>query len=204
MSDPDPWQAILEHLSRPAGRWESGPAAAGGVQAAMVRGENNPFNADASSARCVKHRSSEHRQVWFVTFEGEIPQLGPDRYDFSYVFALDRDRRGDWRVSGGGGGAGGAPARSTPWVNLAGGGWPRRFYAGGRIDRADVDVARVALRFANGLTLEDDSDHGVALFICEEIAELPATVALYDAAGHEVASHPAFGGIRPRPSGSDR
>jgi hypothetical protein len=37
----------------------------------------------------------------------------------------------------------------------------------------------VCLVFADGLTLEDDSEHGIALFITEAAVAMPATVALY-------------------------
>jgi hypothetical protein len=60
---------------------------------------------------------------------------------------------------------------------------------------AAAPVARVELRFANGLTLEDDATAGVALFITDQNVEMPATVALLDEAGNELASHPAFPGI---------
>jgi hypothetical protein len=130
-----------------------------------------------------------------VTFHGAIPRLGPERHSFSYVFPVERDPRGGWRVRGGAGGAGSTPRRSTPWVNLGGGGWPDQFYAGGRIDTAGLDVARIELRFADGLTLEDDTDAGVALFITGETVEMPATVALLDQAGNDVATHRAFPGL---------
>jgi hypothetical protein len=98
-------------------------------------------------------------------------------------------------VRGGAGGAGGTSPRSTPWVNLGGGGGPDQFYAGGRIDNAGIDIASVELRFADGLILEDDTNDGVALFITDEMVEMPATVALLDKAGNELAAHPAFPGL---------
>jgi hypothetical protein len=68
-------------------------------------------------------------------------------------------------------------------VNLAGGGWPSHFYAGGEIYRAGADTAKVELRFANGVTLSDDADADVVLFITESAVQLPATAALLDPAG---------------------
>jgi hypothetical protein len=156
-----------------------------------VRG-GNAFQADRSTARCIKHRRSRCRHVYFVTFHASIPHLGPDTHECHYVFPVGRDAAGQWQLVGGAGGAGGVPKRPTPWVNLGGGGWPDRFYAGGRIGSAGTDVARVQLRFSNGVTLEDDSEGGVALFITEESVLMPATAVLYDAAGGEVARHPAF------------
>jgi len=111
-----------------------------------------------------------------------------------YVYPVEPDPGGGWRVRGGAGGAGGGPRRSTPWVNLGGGGWPDRFFAGGWIDDAGLDIDRVALRFANGVTLHDDSSERVALFIADENVAMPGTVALIDRAGHQIATHQPFPG----------
>jgi hypothetical protein len=77
-------------------------------------------------------------------------------------------------------------------VNLGGGGWPDHFYAGGEIYRAGADIAQVELRFATGVTLSDDADADVALFITESAVQLPATAALLDPAGNEIRSETAF------------
>ncbi len=105
----------------------------------------------------------------------------------SYLFPVERDPNGGWRVRGGAGGAGDEPQRSTPWVNLAGGGWPDQFYAGGRIHDPGIDIARVELRFPSGLTLQDDTDAGVVLFITAQTVEMPATLAMLDRAGDDIA-----------------
>jgi len=146
--------------------------------------------------RFVKQRQSEQRCVVFVTFEGAIPQLGTGAHTFGYAYPLERDPAGGWRVIGGSGGAGETPARSSPWVNLGGGELAPGFYAGGRIDSAGADVARVQLRFADGRTLEDDSAQGVALFITDHPVSTPATAVLYDRAGNGFAAHPAFPDLR--------
>jgi hypothetical protein len=193
MGSPTPEQAILDELAGPVGQWEPGATSRGGIQSGIVHG--NPFQADPSTIRFIKHRQSERRHLYFVTFDGAIPQLGPDsRYPWSGVFPVEPEPDGGWRVRGGAGGAGKGPRRSTPWVNLGGGGWPTQFYAGGHIDNAGLDIARVELRFANGHALTDDSDAGVALFITDQTVEMPATVALLDQVGNELATHPAFPG----------
>jgi hypothetical protein len=192
VSAPDPEQAILDELAGPAGHWEPGQTSPGGIQSGIVRG--NPFQADLSTIRFVKHREAGRRQIYFVTFEG-TPHRDPDGpIPWSYVFPVERDPDGGWQVRGGAGGAGDQPTRSMPWVNLGGGGWPDQFYAGGRIDNAGIAIARIELRFANGLTLEDDTDAGVAVFITDETVEMPATIALLDQAGNEVMTHLAFPG----------
>ncbi|HLJ03171.1 MAG TPA: hypothetical protein VKT31_07010 [Solirubrobacteraceae bacterium] len=186
MGAPDPETAVLEHLAGPVGTWEPGPASPGGIQSGLVR-DGNPEQADMSSVRFVKHRRSERRHVYFVSFVGTHPRLGP--LSFHYVYPVEPDPDGGWRVLGGAGGAGDGPKRSAPWVNLGGGGWPDRFFAGGHVDGAGHEVARVELRFANGVTLADDADAGVALFITDESVELPATAVLFDRDGAEVGRH---------------
>jgi hypothetical protein len=66
------------------------------------------------------------------------------------------------------------------------------FYAGGRIDSPGVDIARVELRVVNGLTVEDDTGGGVALFVTNQTVDLSAIVALLDPSGNELATHRAF------------
>lgn len=194
MSSADPRQVILDQLARPVGRLEPEPSGHGRLQPAVIHG-GNAFHADLSTVRFLKYRQSGRRCVYFVTFDGILPQLGTETYIFSYVFPLERDSGGRWHLIGGAGGAGEMPARSAPWVNLGGGGWPDRFYAGGRIDNAGVQLARVELLFRNGIKLEDDCEQGAALFITEQSIEMPATAVLYDRAGNQVATHPAFGAV---------
>jgi hypothetical protein len=71
-------------------------------------------------------------------------------------------------------------------------GWPDHFYAGGQIYRAGADITQVELRFANGVTLSDDADADVALFVTEGSAQLPATAVLLGPSGNEVRSETVF------------
>lgn len=194
MGAANPQQAILEELVGPP---VSGSPAAPAPAQSSPRSSTapTPFQADPSTIRFVKHRESERRHLYFVTFDGTIPQIGPDSHPFSYIYPVERDLHGDWRVRGGAGGAGDQPRRATPWVNLAGGGWPDQFYAGGRIHNAGIDIARVELRFANGITLEDDTEAGVALFITDQPVEIPATLALLDRDGNDVSTRRPFPGL---------
>jgi len=193
MAASDPEQAILQELAGPVGVWEPGGTSPGGIQSGIVRG-GNAQRADLATVRFVKHRQSERRHLYFVTFDGTHPRLGPGVISFHYAYPVEPDPGGGWRVFGGAGGAGEMPRRSTPWVNLGGGGWPDRFYAGGLVDHAGAEIAAIELRFANGITLSDDTEHGVALLITDQCVELPATAALLDEARTVVATHRPFPG----------
>lgn len=160
----------------------------------MVRG-GSAEQADLATVRFVKHRKSERRHLYYVTFQGTIPHLGSVVHEFHYAYPVEPDPEGGWRVCGGSGGAGEMPRRSTPWVNLGGGGWPIWFFAGGRIDPAGQSVDRVELRFRDGVTLDDDATDNVALFISDQPPAMPATVAMLDREGTEIVRHPAFPGV---------
>jgi hypothetical protein len=124
-----------------------------------------------------------------VTFEGVLV-FGDRRARTHFARVIPvAQHAGGWRTAGGSGGSDDELPVSEPRVNLGGGGSPG-FYAGGRVLTAGVDIARVTC--ANHLTLEDDTEGGVVLFITEEEARLPATADLYDRAGKQVASHAAL------------
>jgi hypothetical protein len=148
--------------------------------------------ADLTTVRFVKHRRSATRHVYFVAFDGTIPELGPGVLSFHYAYPVEPDPAGGWRVFGGAGGAGKAPCRSRPWVNLGGGGWPDHFYAGGLIEDAGASIEGLELRFANGIVLRDDAADGVALFITDETVAMPANLVMLDDTGAEIASHRPF------------
>lgn len=191
MGAADPRQAVLDDLAGPAGVWEPGGTGPGGVQSGIVRG-GRLERADMATVRFVKHRESGRRHLYFVTFQGRIPHLGPDIHGFHHVYPVEPDPAGGWRVFGGTGGAGDPPRRSRPWVNLGGGGWPDRFFAGGWIEAAGAEVARIELRFPNGIALRDDAAYGVALFITEETVAMPPVLVMLDQAGKEIARDRPF------------
>jgi hypothetical protein len=142
--------------------------------------------------RFLKHRASDNRHIYFVTFDGTHAAFGSQRLSFHYVYAVEADPNGGWNVNGSSGGAGDPPQRSTPWVNLGGGGWPDRFFAGGWIEQAAAHVGRIELRFADGLVLHDDCAENAALFITDQTVTLPGTVILLDPQDNEIARHSAF------------
>lgn len=160
------------------------------MQAGIVTGGNS-FDADVSSARVLKSRYEGPRSVHFVTFQGTIPHLGDTILRFGYIYAIEHAKDG-CRIIGQAGGAGDSPIRSHPWVNLAGGHPNDYFWAGGEIERAGADVARIQLRFADGHIAEDDADSDIVLFIVNQPVRTPATVVLLNTAGDTIAEHPGF------------
>ncbi len=183
-------EAILAHLARPAGHWEPAGPASGGVQAGTFTGGNS-FQADVSTARVLKSRHAGQRSVHFVTFAGTLPHYGDTTVRFGYVFAVEHGEDG-CRIIGEAGGGGDPPVRSRAWVNLAGGHANDHFWAGGEIERAGTNIARVQLRFADGHVIEDDPTNDIALFIANQPVRTPATVVLLDHAGGQIAEHPGF------------
>jgi hypothetical protein len=113
-----------------------------------------------------------------------------------YTLSLFQDDDGAWQVMGGGGGSAegpeNAPKRGYPWANLGGGGWPRQYYAGGAIEEDNGAVARVLLRSANGVELEDTVEHGEVLFLSDNVIQAPLEVELCDGAGNLVGRHMTF------------
>jgi len=188
-----PRQAVLNDLARPPGTAHQRSQGDPGQPVAVVWEGGPGFEADLATVRFVKERASEHRRLYYVTFDGALvldEQRMPTH--FAYVYPVEKHLRG-WRVSGGSGGGGDELSVREPWVNLSGGGWPDHFYAGGSVLDAGIEIARVRLTCGNNVVLEDDTAGGVVLFITEQRVELPAAIALYDPAGARVATHEAFG-----------
>ena len=145
--------------------------ASGGVQAGTVTGGNS-FHAELATARVLKSRQVDQRSVHFVTFQGTLPHLGDTTVRFGYIYAIEHTDSG-CRIIGEAGGGGDPPTRSRPWVNLAGGHANDHFWAGGEIERAGADIARVQLRFADGHVVEDDPSSDIALFIVNAPVQTP-------------------------------
>jgi hypothetical protein len=81
----------------------------------------------------------------------------------------------------GGGSAGGAPRRTTPWVNFAAGVGPVGFSAGGRVEGGGSEhAAHVRLIFKDGLTLDDRVENGIVLFFEPRRVGFPADVEILD------------------------
>ena len=195
MGCPDPEQAILDKLAGPLGAWEPGSRSAGGWQSGIVRGGNaeqaesrdralrqaSPVRAAARLLRDLQRNASPPRTRGPQLRLRLCSRAGPG----GRLAGIRRGRRRRRSAS----------TVDAEWVNLGGGGWPKWFFAGGWIDAAGQPVERLELRFADGLTLDDDATEDVALFITDEHVTMPATIAMLDAEGNEIATHPAFPGL---------
>jgi hypothetical protein len=201
MPSEDPRQAVIELLSRTVGEpvrqadstlgWRiksvvTGLARRRPRRAAVTYHSDFPFDVDASTVVFRKERGIDDRRVYAVTFEDAYTR--PNRY----IFPVERHTDGRWSVVGGAGGSAYDPERSEPCANLAGGGWPQRFYAGGRLLGPERGIASVRLRFANEVVLEDTVDEGLVLFLTGLRVELPVLAELCDHNQQVVCAHAAF------------
>jgi hypothetical protein len=157
----------------------------------VTRTGGGGLDALAESVVFLKERHLPNRDVYNVRFTNKQGMR------LRWTVALTRGHDGVWQVMSGGGGSAeeppaNAPKNGDPWANLGGGGWPRQFYSGGAIEEDDGAVARVRLRSANGVELEDTVEEGEALFVSDEAIQTPLEVELYDGAGDLIARHTTF------------
>jgi hypothetical protein len=188
----DPREAVLEHLGARAAPREAhtvAPVLAGRTRPTSWHTRSGvPWTAQLDSVEFVKQREVLGCRLFVVAFEADHVRLGP--VTMHMIVRAERDR-GGWVARSVSGGAGGGEARPRePHVNL-GGSWGRfGFCGGGEVHAARADIARVRLRFGNGVECEDDTAAGWVLFYTDRPVERPhATVELLDGAGEIVASY---------------
>jgi hypothetical protein len=179
-------QAVFDHLVAPRGPViRANPPGPGGW-AASVRG-NGGAGADPATVRFVKSLAfpgTELHEADFTTREGQARHL--------LVRTWQRPD-GSWAAVPIGGGGGGQPFRSRPWVNLAATWNAEQFAAGGHLTGQGSEAARlVRLTFADGTAIEDTVDNGVVLFFAAPGVTLPARVEILDIAGNVLAEYDEF------------
>jgi len=143
--------------------------------------------AQSNSIRVLREKVEGGRALLAVEY------LDTEGRFHSGVYGAVQTEAGTWAFSGGAGGAGeGEPARSQPWANL--GGWGNRKFlcAGGRVH--GDGVSRVRLVNPEGLSIEDQVEHGIALLIGDMAFSDAYRVELLDASDRLLASHP-WGGV---------
>jgi hypothetical protein len=149
--------------------------------------QGRPWTADLGTVDFLKQRKVLGRRLFVVAFEAEHAHRG-----ITQMTALVRaDRFGKtWiarRITGASGN--GELPSHVPRVNVGGSWGGHGFCGGGRVDAAGADVARVRMRFANGVELEDDTEGGWVLFFTDRPVERPnAEVELLDSQGEVVSS----------------
>jgi hypothetical protein len=155
----DPREAVLEHLAvRGAPREVRTPASAWTM-------------AHLDTVEFVKQREVLGQRLFVVRFVAEHTRSGTTA--MHVILRAERVGR-SWIVRGGGGGGfATAPAGREPRVDL-GGTWGRfGFCGGGRVHDTSEAVARVRLRFTNGIECEDDTETGWVLFYSDRPVQRP-------------------------------
>jgi hypothetical protein len=167
--------AVYELLGQPA----QTPALVGAAGRAPQPFQGRQWTADLGTLDFLKQREVEGRRLFVVAFEAEHVRRGP----LQMTALVRADRIGStWIARRITGASGTDPSPHTPSVNL-GGSWGRHgFCGGGKVQTAGKEVARVRVRFANGVELEDGADAGWVLFFTSRPVERPnAEVELLDA-----------------------
>jgi hypothetical protein len=178
-------EAVYELLGQPT----QSPAlvGAGGGRSAPQQSRNRPWTADLGTVDFLKEREVLGRRLFVVAFEAEHVRRGATQMTV-LVRADQIDKTWTARRITGASGSGELGARG-PRVNLGGSWGGHGFCGGGRVEAAGRDVARVRVRFANGVELEDDTEGGWVLFFTDRPVERPnARVELLDSAGELVSS----------------
>ncbi|MFI5272476.1 MAG: hypothetical protein ACHQ4H_05515 [Ktedonobacterales bacterium] len=179
-------QAIRDRLS--ARRIPIASRSVSGVAGWRAETSSGGFDAKSETIQFGKVRSIPQRQIHAVTFETL------DGRRMRFTCCVRQDSTGDWQFAGGAGGAENSdPRRGRPWVNLGGGGWPARFFAGGHVLEHGGVVVRVRLRAANGTVLEDTVDDEMVLFLTDSDVQMPVYAELLDRSGQVVSQHDAMG-----------
>lgn len=149
--------------------------------------QGRPWQADLATVDFLKEREVLGHRLFVVAFEAEHVRRG-----FEPMTVLVRADRLDktWtarRITGASGS--GDDASTAPRVNLGGSWGGHGFCGGGRVEAAGAEIARVRVRFANGIEVDDDTEGGWVLFFTDRPVERPnADVDLLGPDGEVVSS----------------
>ena len=148
--------------------------------------------ADPATIKFVKtkaYSTCELHEVDYVNHRG---------WTMHALVETEQEQDGTWTVHPLGGGAGPAPHRSEPWVNLCAGIGPQSFTAGGHVEGDGAEnAASVRLSFADGGEIEDSVDNGVVLFFEPRAIVAPVDVSILDGNGAVLATYQEFTGLAP-------
>jgi hypothetical protein len=169
-------QAVIDFLCAPA---RALAVVGGGSRTPQRLASARPWSADADSVEFLKERAVLGQRLYAVGFSADHVRHGPTH--MTMLVRAERVR-GSWTARSMSGVSGPAELPPTePRVKL-GGSWGHfGFCGGGPLFPAGADVARVRVRFANGVELDDDTEAGWVLFYTDMPVERPdATVELLD------------------------
>jgi hypothetical protein len=154
----DPYAALLEHMADP----------------------RHHYRAQPSSVQVLKQRDLPGRRLYAVTF------TTPDGRAGFGVCELRQRQDGLWSAHGSAWGSRGGGQRDRPFANLGGspGNESSGCYFGGLLE-SDLagNIAHVCLVSADGVTLEDTVEEGVALFQGDGPERPPLSTEFYDHTG---------------------
>ena len=156
-----------------------------------IRYEGGP-GADPATIEFVKTKA-------FLTCQlHEVDYVNHRGWTMHALIETGQRQDGSWTVHSLGGGAGPAPQRSRPWVNLSAGIGPQSFTAGGHVEGDGAEHAEsVRLSFADGGEIEDTVDNGVVLFFEPRAIVAPVDVSVLDRDGGVLATYEEFTGPAP-------
>jgi hypothetical protein len=184
-------QAIADRLATPPSPWRRRPRTGqrGWTSVAHI-GDPGGEGADRTTIQFAKTKvfaSCQLHQVSYVDWAGRSMNL--------LVRTWQEDDR-TWTVAPCGGGGGGHPRRSRPWVNFAAGFGPDTFTGGGWVVGDGAERARVVrLTFANAVVIADTVEGGVVLYFEPRRVTTPVEVDILDADGASLVRYEEFGGL---------
>jgi hypothetical protein len=137
---------------------------------------------DMESVRVLSERRAGDQYAVALTVEDRSGEC------YRVIRVLVRED-GVWRLGGGFEGPDGTlPGKPDPYVSL--GVYPgSKFFAGGTVQSAEFDIARVRLAWEDGQMLEDRVENGVVLFFGSRESLDPATAEFFNSDGRLIGTH---------------
>jgi hypothetical protein len=122
--------------------------------------------------------------MWYVTCDADGGSRGNEHWRWTVETSLDE--QGRWVADGVSGGSGPVPRCGRPWAYLGGNWGPAGFQAGGTVEDAGTEIARVRLTDVEGCSFEDVVENGVVLFSPDYPVAMPMRLELIDREGSVV------------------
>ena len=175
----EPWKSVADELARRAAnparhRRRHGP------QPQILR------EPDLASIRVLSERGAGERCAVALT----VNDATGERYLIIRELVRDLGVASGWRMGGGTEGPDRVlPGKPDPYLNMSALATGGTFFAGGRVQSASAEVARVRLVWDDGYLLEDEVQNGAALFLGARDSIDPATAEFLDSAGRVVGAH---------------